>query len=308
MKKHNLKRVIVFICLSALLFGTMEVALKLAGNNLDAFQTTFLRFLIGGIVMLPVAIAERRKEEGRINIKDWLYLLLLGIVCVVFAMICFQLGVMSSNASTAAVLFSINPMFTVIFAHFMTKDDRFTKGKALSLLFGLAGIVMMIRPWEIQPGNTVMGVTYTLIAAFVFGLYSVMGSKSVKRIGTFTQTSVSFIFGALVLLIILLITGKPIMDGVQENIMLIMYLSVFVTGGGYLFYFLAIRHSDATTGSIVFFLKPVIAPIVAVIALKEVITWNMYIGIALILVASYIIIREKRKNAEEQTDFDILPE
>lgn len=303
-----MKKVILFICLSAFLFGSMEVALKVVGNSLDAYQTTFWRFLIGGIILLPMAFAEIKNNKTKISLKDWGYLLLLGVVCVVLAMICFQLGVNASNASTAAVLFSINPIFTVVFAHFMTKDDKFTKGKALAIVFAIAGIIMMIRPWEIQEGNTIEGAAFSIVAALLFGLYSVMGSKSVKRIGTFTQTSISFILGSLVLLMILLTTGKPIMDGVSDNLLLIMYLSVFITGGGYLFYFLAIRHSSATTGSIVFFLKPVIAPIFAVILLKEVITWNMYVGIALILVASYIIIREKQKNVKGQTDFDILPE
>lgn len=286
----------------------MEVALKVTGNQLDAFQTTFLRFLIGGIILIPVAIIESKKNNTKLTVKDWGYLLLLGIICVPGSMVLFQLGIMASNASTAAVLFSINPLFTVIFAHFMTKDDRFTKGKAVALMFGLLGIIMMIRPWDLQPGNTLKGAVMLIVAAAIFSLYSVLGGKSVKRIGTFTQTSISFILGALVLLIILLIMGKPVFAGVVDNALIIMYLSVFITGFGYLFYFLAIRNSSATTGSIVFFLKPVIAPIIAVIILHEVITWNMYVGIALILAASYIIIREKKKNAEKQTDFDIIPE
>jgi len=68
---------------------------------------------------------------------------------------------------------------------------------------------------------------------------------------------------------------------------------VVVTGAGFLLYFLAIKQSNATTGSIVFFLKPVIAPILAVLIIGDVITYNMYIGIALILAASYILIFRK---------------
>lgn len=303
-----MKKVIIYIIISAFLFGTMEVALKITGNDLDAFQTTFLRFLIGGIVMLPVAIAEMKKNSTKLSLKDWLYLLLLGVVCVPGSMILFQLGIMASNASTAAVLFSINPMFTVVFAHFLTKDDKFTKGKVLSIILGALGIVMMIRPWDIQEGNTIQGALMLIVAAAIFGLYSVLGGKSVKRIGTFTQTSFSFIFGSLILLIFLIIADKPIVAGIAENWLIIIYLSVFITGAGYLFYFLAIKNSNATTGSIVFFLKPVIAPVIAVVVLGEVITWNMYVGIAMILAASYIIIREKKRHAEQQTDFDILPE
>lgn len=303
-----MKKVVFYIIISAFLFGTMEVVLKVAGNDLDAFQTTFLRFIIGGIVLLPPAILEIKKYNTKISFKDFLYILMLGVICVPASMTIFQLGIMSSNASTAAVIFCINPMFTVICAHFLTKDDKFTKGKVASIIVGSVGIIMMIRPWDIQEGNTVKGAILLLIASALFSLYSVLGGKSVGRIGTFAQTSFSFISGAIVLLVILLITGKPVIEGIGDNLPIILYLSIVITGGGYLFYFLAIKSSNATTGSIVFFIKPVIAPVIAVIVLSEVITWNMYVGIALILIASYIIIREKKKNAEKTTDFDNLPE
>jgi drug/metabolite transporter (DMT)-like permease len=58
---------------------------------------------------------------------------------------------------------------------------------------------------------------------------------------------------------------------------------------------MAIRWSDASTGSIVFFLKPAIAPVVAVIVLHEVLLWNSYLGIALMLAASYVNLRESKK-------------
>ncbi len=303
-----MKKVYLFIILSALLFGTMEVTLKIVGNELDAFQTTFLRFMIGGIVLFPMAINEMRRAKTKLSMKDWLYLLLLGTICVPASMTLFQLGIVYSNASTAAVIFCINPIFTVMFAHFMTKDDRFTKGKAIACIFGVAGIIMMIRPWNIQEGNTALGAILLIIASALFAFYSVLGGKSVARIGTFAQTSFSFILGSLVLFVIFIITGKPILLGVGDNIILILYLSLIVTGCGYLFYFFAIKNSNATTGSIVFFLKTVIAPVIAVIVLHETITWNMYIGIGLILIASLLIIREKKKYDKKTTDFDNLPE
>ena len=40
-----MKKVGLLILLTAFLFGTMEVALKIAGNGLDSFQLTFLRFI-----------------------------------------------------------------------------------------------------------------------------------------------------------------------------------------------------------------------------------------------------------------------
>ena len=58
-----MKKAYGFVVLTALLFSTMEVACKVAGNDLDPFQLTFLRFLIGGLILLPFGIAEMKKKE-----------------------------------------------------------------------------------------------------------------------------------------------------------------------------------------------------------------------------------------------------
>jgi len=83
---------------------------------------------------------------------------------------------------------------------------------------------------------------------------------------------------------------------------MVLYVGIMITGIGYLLYFLAMSISDAATASIIFFVKPAIAPIFAVIILHEVIQINGIIGIVLILVGSYINLREqkyKKKKAEE---------
>ena len=117
-----MKKVAIYIFLTAFLFGTMEVALKLAGNNMDAFQLTFLRFIIGGLLLLPFAIKEIKKNDTKLELKDYGYLLYLGTLCIPVSMLLFQFGVMHSNASTASVLISANPLFTIIFAHFMANE------------------------------------------------------------------------------------------------------------------------------------------------------------------------------------------
>ena len=75
------------------------------------------------------------------------------------------------------------------------------------------------------------------------------------------------------------------MAGVGDNILLVLYVGIFVTGLGYFCYFMAIKASDASTGSLAFFLKPAIAPVMAVIFMQETILWNTYVGLDLILAA-----------------------
>ena len=298
-----MKKAYFFVVLTAFLFGTMEVACKAAGSQLDPFQLTFLRFAIGGLILLPFAVGELKKNSVILSVKDILTLAGVGALGIPISMVFFQLGVMNSNAATASVLICINPFFTMVFAHFFT-EEKLNRNKFIVLAIGLAGIVFMIKPWNIQEGNTVLGIIYMLLAAIFFGAYTVAGKVSVQKLGIMAQTSISFIVGSLILLIIILITGKPVIEGVTDNIILVMYVGIFVTGMGYFSYFMAIKKSDAATGSLAFFIKPAIAPVMAVIFLKETILWNTYIGIGLILAASYMNIRYQRQSNEIREHLD----
>ena len=295
-----MKKLILFILISAGLFSTMEVVLKIGGSHLDSYQLTMLRFLIGGVFLLPFAYREIKQYQTVFTRKDWVHMLAMGVVCICISMMFFQFGVENSKASTAAVIFCINPMFTMLFAHFMT-DEKLNRRKIIALTIGLLGIVFMINPLKMDPGNTPIGVFYSVASALTFGLYSAMARTSVKRLRGLTQTSISFLLGSAVMFPMLLVMGKPVIHGITgDNILLILYIGVMVTGFGYLFYFLAMEASNAATASIVFFMKPALAPIVAVLVLHERIGLNGIIGIILILAGSYINLNFQLKPAPER--------
>lgn len=291
-----MKKVYGCIFLTAFLFATMEVSLKIAGSGMDPFQLTFLRFFFGGLIVLPLGIKEMRQRETVMKLKDWLFLTLVGITGIPVSMLLFQLGVMNCNASTASVLICINPVFTMIFAHFIL-NERMNREKAIVVLLGVIGIILMVRPWDIQDGNSIIGIIYMILAAVTFGLYTCIGKISTAKMGAFAQTSFSFILGSLVLLVIMVVIGRPVFEGVIENWAIVGYTSIFVTGIGYLSFFTAIKHSDAVTGSIAFLLKPAMAPVIAVIVLHEIILWNTLLGILFVLAASAFNIYVQRRAA-----------
>lgn len=288
-----MKKVVLYILGSAFFFSTMEVTLKIAATGLNYIQLTFWRFLLGGIFLLPFAVSDMRKRNIVLTFKDNMYLLFLGIICIPVSMVFFQLGVVYSNASTSAVIFCVNPLFTMLFAHFII-NEKMTLSKGIALFIGILGIIFMARPWEMAEGNTAKGLIYIILAAAVFGFYSVMGKKSIAKIGSIPQTSISFIMGSLTLLLADIIFKEPILEGITvSDFPVLMYISIGITGLGYLFYFKAIDKSDAATASIVFFIKPALAPIFAVIILNENIGWTGIAGILLILAGSFINLRSK---------------
>ena len=288
----------IYVVITALLFGTMEVSCKIGGNDLDPFQLTFLRFLIGALILLPFALKQMKSRGVHLTGRDLLELTGVGILGVTISMSLFQISVMMCNASTVSVLICVNPFFTMVFAHFLT-SEKLNGSKLVILAVALAGIMFMFRPWDIQAGNSWAGMIIMVISALFFGLYTVLGKVSQEKLGPFAQTSISFLLGAAALLVVMLIMGRPVVTGIMDNVPIILYTGVMVTGLGYYCYFKAIELADAATGSFAFFLKPAIAPIIAVIVLHETILWNTVVGIILVLIASLMNILYRRRVADQ---------
>lgn len=246
---------------------------------------------------MPFAARQMKSRGVRLTGRDLLELTGVGIVGVTISMSLFQLSIMMCNASTVSVLICVNPFFTMVFAHFLT-DEKLNREKLIILAVALAGILFMFRPWDIQEGNSWAGMLLMIVSALFFGLYTVLGKVSQQKLGPFAQTSISFLLGACALLIMIVLTGRPVLAGTSDNIPVIVYTGILVTGLGYYCYFRSIELSDAATGSFAFFLKPAIAPVIAVIVLGERILWNTVCGILLVLAASLLNILHHRRAAD----------
>lgn len=278
----KLKGGVPYIVLTAMAFGTMEISLKLAGSAFTAFQLTFLRFFIGGLILMPLAIRDMKKRHLVLNAKDIGYMIMLGLINVVFSMVLFQVGVNMSNAGIAAIVFSSNPIFTMILSYFLV-HDAFTRQKAITVVLSLIGLIIVADPVAIIKNGSI-GLLIVLLAAVLFSLYTTLGKFRIQRLGGSVMNSFSFVLGSLAVLGILLYTGQPVISGINSHsIWTLLYTSVVVTGFGYACFMKAIELCGPGNASFAFFLKPVIALILSAIVLHEPITLHAVIGLALIL-------------------------
>ena len=76
----------VYIVLCAVIFSTMEVMLKTVHGVFAPMQITCLRFLVGGILLIPFASRSIKKKNASLSRKDIGFFALSGFLCVVIAM------------------------------------------------------------------------------------------------------------------------------------------------------------------------------------------------------------------------------
>ena len=60
----------LFIALATILFSTMEIALKLISADFHPMQLNFIRFTVGGLVLLPLALRIMHVKRQSGELKD----------------------------------------------------------------------------------------------------------------------------------------------------------------------------------------------------------------------------------------------
>lgn len=311
-----MKKGYLFIVLAAFLFSTMEIVLKMVSNQFNPIQITFLRFFVGSILLLPLAIKSLRNRKISLSKEDFEFFLLTGFICVVVSMTFYQLAILYCKASLVAILFSCNPVFVVTFAFFLL-GEKLYKHTITSMILSIIGMICILNPFSMT--LTLQGVIFIIISSVTFAFYSVISNRKCGKLGGVVLTCFTFLLGSLEMLVLILITkfsfvskflsvnglkefsNIPIFHGITlYNLPILAYISIFVTGLGYTFYILAMEETSASTASIVFFIKPALAPILALIILKEAIAINTIMGIALIIIGSIINFRATSKLSKSQ--------
>ena len=96
----------LYIVLCAVIFSTMEVMLKTVHGVFAPMQITCLRFLIGGILLIPFALRSMEKKGAAFTRADAGFFALTGFLCVAFSMVLYQMAVTYTKASVVAIIFS----------------------------------------------------------------------------------------------------------------------------------------------------------------------------------------------------------
>ena len=135
-----------FICVvvATLMFSSMEVMLKFIVGELNVIQLSLIRFTLGGIFLLPMALNTLKKRGEHLERKDLAYLALLGFVGVTVSMPMYQLAVFYAGASTVIVLYSCNPIFTAVLAVIMLGSPM-ARNQARTLVLKLLGSLININ-------------------------------------------------------------------------------------------------------------------------------------------------------------------
>ena len=289
----------IYIFLAALCFSTQEITGKyLALDNLNAYQINAITFLIGALMLLPFAIRDLKENDLKLTSKDWLYFLLLGLVQVSVGMSLLQEALVFTTPAIVAIIVCSNAIITIPIARVILKE-KISKQAWMPIILAAIGIVIIFNPLAGLSGKAlhdhIIGVTLALLGAISISFFNVLATKTINKYGKFVTTSFSFFVGVATLFIFMLIFKIPIIKGItSHDLFMLVYVGVVVKGLGFLFFVGAMKETSAITSTSVFYIKPILVPILMFFIMGQMIKPNVLVGTVVIVFASLILYKIKK--------------
>jgi drug/metabolite transporter (DMT)-like permease len=184
----------------------------------------------------------------------------------------------------ASILNATAPLFTVIVAHFATADDKLTVGRAVGLVVGFAGVVVMLGPDLLgQLDRNVLAQLACLAAAFCYAVSSVYGRRF-RGIPPASLACSQMAASTLIFIPIVLTLEQPFaMPTPSANALLALIgVGLISTAAAYLIYFRVLARAGATNLMLVTFLIPVSAILLGTTLLGEVLEARHFLGMGAI--------------------------
>ncbi len=213
----------------------------------------------------------------------WGALLVMGALnnLIPFSLIVW--GQVTIDSGLAAILNATTPLFAVVLAHVLTRDERMTRGRAAGVLLGLAGVAVLVGPAALgRFGAAGLAQLAVLGAAFSYACAGIYGRRF-KELPPLVAATGMVTCSAVLTLPLALVVERPWEASPGAlTWAAVLGLALLSTALAYVIYFRILASAGATNLLLVTFLIPVSALALGVAVLGERPDTSALAGLALI--------------------------
>ncbi len=291
--KYPVNNFILLIILSAI-WGSAFFAIKVGLNDFSPTSVASLRLIIASIFLLFLFYIQKKNI---IFTKEVIFLLIIiGIIGNFIPFYLISWAEQFIPSSTAGMLMAIGPIITLVMSHFLTKNEKFSLMKFISIIIGLIGVFFIFNINSLNnilnnSSIDILAKLLVILAAFGYMLSNIIAYEKLNDIDSFSITTFATTFGAIFSLpffVYDLSINDFNYDFEINSVYAIIYLGIFPTAIAFQFRYYITKTSGPVFLSYVAYLIPVFAVIWGYILLSEKIGLQSLIGIFLILLGVYL--------------------
>lgn len=280
----------LLLLLMTIIWGSNFTAIKYSLEDLLPLSFNALRFTIASIAMLLMALASR--TNFKVAPGDGKKLLALGLLGNTFYQSLFISGMSYTRAGNAALLLATTPLFTAILGR-MRKHEYFTVRGVVGLLLAFAGIILIVISGrgEVSLRETVMGDCLLIGSTICWSLYTVGSNRLVHAYGSMKATTIMMTSGTPVLL---LVCAPSLLKQDWSRVRPLawaglIYSGLFAIALAYLIWNYGVRKIGSTRTAIYSNITPIVALLVAWLAIGETPNAGQVAGAVVIFAGIYLV-------------------
>ncbi len=270
------------LAVCTLTWGLSFVVIKLMGGEVDALTLSFLRGLFAALAMVALVLWLGQSPFPRR--EEWADWLVLGSINGWIPNILVALALERMAAGMASMVQAATPLTTAIFAHLLFADERLSQRRVVAITVGFVGTLFLIGPKLTEGGGTALGVLCMLGVVLSYATGNAYArwrrAQSPERLALGQQMVSAVVAGGLAL---------PIMGWAATTAALsahgpgLLVLGLVCTAVPIAFYMRLITRAGPTQASMISYLAPAAAVLMAVAILGEALVWNQILGGVIIL-------------------------
>jgi drug/metabolite transporter (DMT)-like permease len=297
----------LLIFLGVFTWATVEITTKFLNGALSGFAINFFRLLFGGGTLVLYIIATRRTESFVYFTKTYpKWYIPATILGLVIGLLIFFIGVTLTQASVAATIFSANPIIVSCYMLIFGGERRSAK-KITGIAIGFLGMVIAVTQFQFSSllnSENLMGNVLVLVGMLLWCVHVIVGkyllsrpqpqNSAVPKPTSLDFNAISFIVGTICSLPFVFWWEPELLQfQFSANVwLIILYLGIITAGWGYVLFFMGLQRLEASRGINFFYLKPIIATVLAFFLLNEIPHWTLYLAIGIEVLALFLVSKD----------------
>lgn len=269
------------LLLAGAIWGTTFLCIEIALLDFSPLAIAAYRIVLAALLLLIVC--RWRGQRIVLEARAIGLLVAIGVLNSVVPFMLIGWGQLSIDSSTAGILLASSPFATLLFSHFMTRDDRFAWHKLFGLTLGFAGVCVLLGKGLGQGSGTFTGMLAVVLAGCCYALASIL----IRRLGSVPNLALAagmLLSASAIMLPALIWFDPPWQQSVSANTLgAMIFLATGPTAIGYVLRAQIVKLNGAVFMSNVGYLIPLFAVFWAWLLLDEWPTITMLVALTLIL-------------------------
>ncbi len=286
------RRTAALFLVTAVLFGGTFVAAKAGLAYLPPLFFVALRFDIGAIVLVTFAALTLSRAELRPRtVGDVVGILATGVIVIGLTNALLFVGQQHVTSGVAAVVFSLNPILTPVFAALLLSEERLPLRGVVGMGLGLLGVVLVADPGSAALLGGRLGVALLFAAAVVSALGAVVIRRADATLSSTARTVWGVPLAAILSHGLSYAAGESVVGLSLPPVAVAALLYVGVGSGAvaYLTYFALIDEAGATQANLLFYFVPVVSAVGGWVLLDETLSLSSIVGFVVIF-AGFLLV------------------